>query len=84
MAMQATPIPAADQVEQLRKQLFDDLLKAAALERDLADVKVRVLAVTNILGGVDLGKSAIIEHAQAEAARKLAAAPADSPAPVET
>jgi hypothetical protein len=79
MTLEATHHSSAEQEAQLRAQLFDQLLKKAAIERELEDVTKSVLGLTNILGGVTLGKAVATEQIKAQA-EKLKAAEVPPPA----
>ena len=81
MAIERTDHSAANQVEQLRAQLFAKFVQRdqqrrivdegqAALDR----LDAEVLALTNLIGGADLGFKAGREAAETDAKAKAAAA----------
>jgi hypothetical protein len=70
MATEVIQHSASEQVDQLRRQLADDCMRKAQLDRDLAEVTARILANTNVLGGVELGRASVIEQAKKIEAEK--------------
>lgn len=49
---------AAKQVDAFHSQLFSELLRKEQLTRDLTDCDKRIVALSNMITGIELGKKA--------------------------
>lgn len=61
MAVEKVEHSAQVQGDDLRRQLFDALIQQGQINREKDTIDARVLALTNLVGGFDLGKRAGVE-----------------------